>query len=160
ALEAVLPVAFSSAEANQATSGATNPRFGPVYEEPAGDAAATSAAGACAIVTDDSDWGAAVADALKARGVTCVGVGAWDGGGSAEVAAGFTDMAEQLGRAGQNTPLDAVVVAVRSGGPAGDVSGTSSWKQILDEHAGITDKIRADAGWVRAASDYSTSANR
>jgi NAD(P)-dependent dehydrogenase (short-subunit alcohol dehydrogenase family) len=160
ALDAVLPAAFNSAEANQATSGATNPRFGPVYEEPAGDAAAPTTTRSCAIVTDDRDWGAAVADALKARGVTCVAVGAWEGGGTAPIAANFADMAEQLGRAAQNTPLDAVVVAVRSGGPAGDTSGTSSWKQILDEHAGITDNIRADAGWVRAASDYSASANR
>jgi hypothetical protein len=51
-------------------------------------------------------------------------------------------------------------VALRSDTPVGGRSGTSSWKQILDEHAGITDYIRADAGWVRAASDYSASANR
>jgi hypothetical protein len=160
ALGTVLPAAFSSAEANQATSGATNPRFGPVYEEPAGDTAATSVARSCAIVSDDADWGEAVADALKARRVTCVGVGAWEGGATARTAAGFTDMVEQLGQAGHNTPLDAVVVAIRSDSPAGDSARTSSWKQILDEHAGITDKIRADAGWVRAASDYSVSANR
>jgi NAD(P)-dependent dehydrogenase (short-subunit alcohol dehydrogenase family) len=163
ALESVIPVAFASAEANQATNGATNPRFGAVYDEAAGGSTATPVIRSCAIVADDMDWGAAVADVLESRGVACVGVGAWQGGSSSsgEIASGFAGAAEQLGRAAQGSPLDAVVLTL-VGDRAGtrDTAGSGSWKQILDEHAGIAEKIRTDAGWVRAASDYSASANR
>ena len=34
-LEAVVPRAFAKAEANQASAGGGNPRFGPIFDEPA-----------------------------------------------------------------------------------------------------------------------------
>src|SRR3984957_17774784 len=53
-LEAVVPRAFAPAEAGQATDGGSNPRFGPIFDEPA--AAAAGAAQipvtSCAVVSD------------------------------------------------------------------------------------------------------------
>jgi NAD(P)-dependent dehydrogenase (short-subunit alcohol dehydrogenase family) len=163
ALQTFMTVAFASGEANQASSGATNPRFGPIYEEEAEDSAGASESGCCLIVTDDADWGAVLADAFSSRGVICVGVGAWPGvpGGPVEIAKGFTGAAEQVAMAARDTPLDAVVVALVGADQALDnAAGPNGWRQILDEHAGITERIRTDAGWVRAASDYSASADR
>jgi NAD(P)-dependent dehydrogenase (short-subunit alcohol dehydrogenase family) len=57
ALDTVIPIAFLSAERDQGTGGATNPRFGPVYEEPAETRAPSSAVRSCAVVTDDAGWG-------------------------------------------------------------------------------------------------------
>jgi hypothetical protein len=104
-----------------------------------------------------------MSEALGARGIASVGVGAWQGdaGGPTEVASGFTAATEQLARVSRERPLDGVVVALGGPGPGGgDGGATGGWKQILDDHAGMTGKIRADAGWVRAAADYSASANR
>jgi hypothetical protein len=155
-------VAFAGAEAAQASSGATNARFGKIYEE-AGDLTATaSGVKSCLIVTDDASWGAFLSDALAARGVSCSGVGAWRGGhgGHAEIATGFDGAARQVGEAGRRTPLDAMVVALAASRRAGSPGTGGEWQRILDEHAGAAEAIHADAGWVRAASDYSSAANR
>ncbi len=39
-------------------------------------------------------------------------------------------------------------------------AGRTGWQTVLDEHAGITDQIRVDAAWARAAADYSAQADR
>jgi len=87
--------------------------------------------------------------------VECVGVGAWQPGvsGPEQPASGFDAIAEQLTHLADDAgPIDAVVVAVEGGFDrvAGNGPG---WQRVLDEHAGITERIRADAAWVRAASD-------
>jgi NAD(P)-dependent dehydrogenase (short-subunit alcohol dehydrogenase family) len=163
ALQAFVPVALATAEAHQATSGATNPRFGPIYVEAGGSVGDRERVGSCLIVTDDPGWGTALADALTGRGVACVGVGAWSGGqgGPTGMAAGFTAAAQQVARSGQGHPLDAVLVALTGSAESpGGAAAAGGWKEILDDHAGITDRIRTDAGWVRAASDYAAAADR
>ena len=156
ALETVIPVAFATAEAGQVSNGGSVPRLGAAFDEPAPETGTTPAARRCAVVTDDTGWGAAIADALASRGVESVGVV------PAEVAAGFAGSADQIGRAtGDGGPIDAVVVALMGDGTtSGTGVGSERWQQILDEHTGITDDIRRDAGWVRAATDYSAGADR
>src|SRR4029077_9589926 len=85
----------------------------------------------------------------------CVGVGTWQSAvsGPAQPATGFDASSEQLTRLADDAgPVDAVVVALRSGVDrvAGNAPG---WQRVLDEHAGITDRIRGDAAWMRAVSD-------
>ncbi len=165
ALESIIPKAFVTAEAAQATNGGSNPRFPRAFDEPATDAGAGAPGGGnCVLVTDDPSWGTAVRDALGSQGVKCMGVGALleDQLLSAEIAQGFAAVADQLARAARDAgPLDAVVVAlrdVRSGAdsaPSGD-----QWRGVLDEHASIAEKIRTDAGWARAVSDYSARESR
>ena len=164
ALETFVPVVLAPAEAAQASGGGGNPRFGPIFEEPAaGDDGAPGTA-RCVIVTDDAAWGAAIGTALAARGVECAGLDAGPGGaGNASESAGaFATAAEQITRIARDTgPIDAVVVALASGGAsAAAAPGTGGWEQILDEHAGITDRLRTDASWVRAVADYSAQTER
>ncbi len=156
ALETVIPVAFATAEAAQATNGGSNPRFGPVFKEPAESQGQADHVRTCAIVTDDDVWGAALGEALVARGVKSVTVAAQPVAASAQK---FGAAAEQLAQAARDAgPIDAVVVALVGGG--GPSNAGDAWQQVLDEHAGIAEGVRTDAGWVRAVSDYSAETER
>jgi NAD(P)-dependent dehydrogenase (short-subunit alcohol dehydrogenase family) len=154
ALDAVIPVAFATAEAAQATNGGSNPRYGPVFTEPAGESEGDSGRGrSCLLVTDNDAWGAVIGQALEAQGVTCVG-------GGAKPAQGFAAAAEQVAQVARDSgPIDAVVVAL-DGDASRQGSAAEQWQQVLDEHEGIAENIRTDAGWVRAVSDYSAQADR
>jgi NAD(P)-dependent dehydrogenase (short-subunit alcohol dehydrogenase family) len=155
ALDTVIPVAFATAEAAQATNGGSNPRFGPIFEEPAEHQRQADHVRTCAIVTDNDAWGAAMSDALAAQGVKTVSVAAQPVVASAQR---FGAAAEQLEQAARDSgPLDAVVVALVGGG---GVKAGDGWQQVLDEHAGIAENVRTDAAWVRAVSDYSAETER
>ena len=165
ALETLVPGAFARAEGAQATNGGSNPRFGAIFDEsPADRDPALRAGRTCLIVTDDVAWGEAVSDALASWGVECVGLGAWQDGrrGAAEIPSGFAAAAAEIARVAHDTgPIDAVVVALAGAGAGGvAAAGIDRWQQILDEHDGITDRIRTDAGWVRAVSDYAADTDR
>ena len=47
-------------------------------------------------------------------------------------------------------PIDAVVVALARRRAGAGVADAPGWQRVLDEHAGITDRIGTDAAWVRA----------
>ncbi len=150
-LEAVVPGALAMAEQNQATTGGTNPRFGPIFEEPAATAlGATAPARSCVLVTDRPQLAASLSAALEARNTTCHRV---------EVAHGFKEAAGALTAvAGSAGPLDSVVLA-----PAGRWSGAVSadgWERLLAEHDGIIDDIHTDAGWARAVADHAAETGR
>jgi NAD(P)-dependent dehydrogenase (short-subunit alcohol dehydrogenase family) len=156
-LDVAVPAAFIPAEAAQESNGASNGRFAAVFDEAVFDEAvfdetepAPSAAPgriqSCLVVTDDPRWESAVSDALAARGVKTVGIGA------GPVATDFAGVAEQLARAARDAGgLDAVVV-VRGASAAGGAG--EPWQQVLDEHAGIVDAIRSDVAWVNAMSGH------
>ena len=115
ALAAVVPKAFVTAEAAQATNGGGNPRFPGVFDAPAPETGGASGAGTCVVVTDDPGWGAALGDALASQGVKCVGVGTAsdDRLSSVDVAHGFEAAASQLSQTARDAgPVEAVVVAL------------------------------------------------
>ena len=147
-LEAVLPRAFARAEAGQASDGGGNPRFGPIFDEPATAEAAPAQVRSCAVVSDRPQLAAAVTAALEARSVTCRRV---------DVVRGFADAAAALNAAAAGEPLDAVVVA-----PAAVPAGASAegWERVLAEHTGIVGALHTDAGWGRATADYAAAAGR
>jgi len=158
------PEVLAPAEAAQATSGGANPRLGDVFDEAAPADSPDTAAGRCVVVTDSTDWGTAIGDALDARGVECIGVGAGPRAAEArsEVPSGFAAVAEQLADIGREVgPIDGVVVALGADDDRGSADTTDApWQRVLEEHRGITDPIRADAAWVRAVADYSAAADR
>ena len=139
--------AFAPAEAQQASNGGSNPRFGPIFDSSIAGDLPPAAVRSCAVVTDRPELAAAVTAALDARDVRCTIVAVDDR------ETGFNDAADALAstveRAG---PLDAVVVALAGAPSAGRA--TSAWERVLAEHAGIVDHIHADAGWARAVADY------
>ncbi len=158
--EAVIPRAFASAETSQASGGGSNPRFGPIFDEPApAEPAPAEPAPAeiastpvrsCVVVTDRERLAASLTAVLEARSITCHRV---------EVAHGFADAAKALSAVVEAAgPIDAVVVAPAGGrAPAPSAAG---WERVLAEHGGIVEHIHADAGWARAAADYAATAGR
>jgi hypothetical protein len=159
-MDTAIPIAFMTAEGAQATNGAGNPRFGPVFDE-TGPAHPSDQVRRCAVVTDDAAWGEVFGDAFSSRGVTCVGVGAWPGSQhvAADLATDFEGAAAKIAAAGDGGPLDAVVVALTDGGRAPSTD-TYDWQEILRDHGDLPDRIRTDAGWARAVADYSAAADR
>jgi hypothetical protein len=152
-LEAVVPGALASAEAHQASTGGSNPRFGPIFDEPADGDLPPAAATSCAVVADDPAMAAAVTAALEARGVTCHAVQ------TGAVAAGFAAAADALACAVEQAgPFDAVVVALA--GPSPVTASSNAWERVLAEHAGIVGQLRTDAAWSRAVAAYAAQAER
>jgi hypothetical protein len=158
-LEALGPGVLGRAETTQTTNGGGTPR---VYAVP--DALTAAPGRRCAIVTDSQEWGRACADSFGRRGVECVGIGAWSGTGPGanEPASGFAAAAEQLARVSADVgPVDAVVVALMGARASLDADAdVPSWRRVVDEHAGITDRIRTDAAWMRAVSDCAAAGGR
>jgi hypothetical protein len=151
--EAFTTGALTTAEAGQASNGGTNPRFGPIFDESAGDDLPPATVATCAIITDRPALAAAVTAALEARGVACSTIAVGD------LPPGFAGAAEVVASAAERVgPLDAVVVAL-AGRPA-PTGATSGWEQTLAEHTGIVEQIHADAGWARAVADHAAGADR
>lgn len=134
-LEAATTTALAPAEANQASGGGSNARFGAVFDEPDGGDPLTTATRSCAIAADRPEMSLALAEALKPWGVVCHAI---------------DDPASLAGL----DAVDAVVVAV-TGTPAA-TRATTGWERVLDEHDGIVGQIQADARWSRAVADVAT----
>jgi len=149
-LEAVIPQAFATAEANQASSGGSNPRFGPIFLEPGPAEVASKQVRSCAIVSDRPHLAASLTAALETRSVTCHHVEVAQGFGNA--AAALSSLVEVAG------PVDAVVLA--PSGRQGNDNSTEGWERVLAEHRGIVEDIHVDSGWARAAADYASGAAR
>jgi len=149
-LEDVVPRAFATAEASQASGGGGNPRFGPIFDEPAPAEVASTQVRSCAVVTDRPLLAASVTAALEARSVTCHRV---------EIAHGFGDAAHALRAVVEAVaPIDAIVVAPAGRQPT--ATSTDAWERVLAEHSGIVEHIHTDAAWARAAADYAAGAGR
>ena len=151
-LQAVIPRAFVRAEAAQASDGGSNPRFGPIFDEPA--PAETGPAqvpiSRCAVVSDRPTIAAAITAALEAHSIACSRV---------EVAPDFDGAATALQSvADQTAPIDAIVVALAGHAPT--ASPGAGWEHLLADHKGIVQRLYTDAAWTRAAADYSASTDR
>jgi NAD(P)-dependent dehydrogenase (short-subunit alcohol dehydrogenase family) len=164
ALETLEDAVLAPAESAQVSNGGGNPRIGAAFEEPAGDPAASAGVGRCVMITDSPEWGAVLGDALGARGLECTGIGAWQGAGAGprEVATSFEGAAGQLAAVAQDAgAVDAVVVALAGDGTVGTTAADApEWQRVLDEHEGITERIRVDAAWVRAVADLAAASER
>ena len=149
-LDAVTDRALVPAEATQGSAGATNPRFGPVFDERSGPAGPPVVA-RCAVVSDRPEVAAEVRAALAARDVDVVEVDA------TELPATFEAASQALGSAGDPGDVDGVVVALGGPAPAGE---GAPWERVLSEHHGLVEHLFRDAAWSRAAADHAASAGR
>jgi hypothetical protein len=148
-LEAVIPRAFATAEANQASDGGSNPRFGPIFDEPTPSDSVSGPVRSCVVVTDRPLLAASLTAALESRSVICHRV---------EGAHGFRHAADAVSAVVEATgPIDALVVAPADRQPSFTSRG---WELVIDEHSQIVEDIHFDAGWARAAADYAASAAR
>jgi NAD(P)-dependent dehydrogenase (short-subunit alcohol dehydrogenase family) len=149
-LDEVVPVAFAKAEAKQASAGGGNPRFGPVFDQPAEPASDAAEVRSCVVVSDRPSLTASIVAALEARSFRCRQVEPVRGFG--EAAAALRAVVEAGG------PIDAVVVAPSASSLA--ASASDGWEWILADHRGIVEGIHTDAGWARAVADYAADADR
>ncbi len=151
ALRSVTAPALVAAETAQTSSGGGNARFGPVFDEaPTGDP--ERAIESCLLAVDNPTLEATIERALRSRGVTCTVVR------DAGAAVDFGAASEALGAATDGwPPPDAIVVAIGSSPIAGR---GDPWQHILDQHAGISGGIHADAAWARATADAASSTGR
>jgi NAD(P)-dependent dehydrogenase (short-subunit alcohol dehydrogenase family) len=154
-LEAVVPRAFGAAEANQATDGGANPRFGSMFDQPAPAPAALLAGDvrSCAVVSERPALTAALTAALEARSITCHHTEpARDFDGAAKALRATVDAAG---------PIDAVVVAL-DGPPAGAAGpgAPTGWQGIVADHRELVEHLHADASWTRAVAEYAAGTER
>ena len=150
-LEAVIPRAFAKAEASQASDGGGNPRFGPIFDEPA---PAEVAVGARAVLRrrhrPPRIGGVAH---RRARGpVRSPATASRSRHGFGDAADALRSVVEAAG------PIDAIVVAPAGRQPT--ATPADGWERVLAEHRGIVEHIHTDAGWARAAADYAAGAAR
>jgi hypothetical protein len=149
-LRDVVPRAFAKAESRQASGGGGNPRFGPIFDQPAPAEVAAPQVRSCAVVTDRPAWTAALTAALDARSITSHLV---------EAAHGFDSAASALRSAIEGAgPIDAIVIA--PAGPPPPASSAEGWERVLAEHGGIIEGLHGDSAWSRAAADYAAGADR
>jgi NAD(P)-dependent dehydrogenase (short-subunit alcohol dehydrogenase family) len=149
-LDEVIPAAFAKAETLQASTGGSNPRFGPIFDEPGPAEVGQAEVQSCVVVTDRPRLAASLTTALEARSIRCHQI---------ELARGFRDAANALNSVVEATgPIDAVVVAPAGRQPS--ASPTDGWERVLAEHRGIVEHIHTDVGWARAAADHAAGAAR
>lgn len=142
-LDVAVSLAFASAEANQASSGGSNPRF-----RAAPDAATLSppVSRTCVVVSDRDDLADAAVASLDVRGVRCHRIDA------GLVPPGFRDAWEALTSGPDGDDVDAVVVALAATHQTVALDG---WEHLLATHTAIVDHVHADATWARAVADLS-----
>jgi len=151
-LEAVLPRAFVTAEANQATDGGSNPRFGPIFDAPAPAELAAGDVRSCALVSERPELTAALTSSLVARSITCH---------PTEPARDFDGAAKALRATVESSgPVDAVVVALAGHGSSGGPTAGGGWRDLLADHRELIEHLHADAAWTRAVADYAASHER
>ena len=164
ALGTIVPVVLGPAEERQATTGGSNPRFGPIFDRPeigpspSGDASGADNGPTCAIVSDDPTVAAAVGDALSRWGGTPIGIGSWQpfAPSGANLPGGFDATEEILAKAGDFAgPLDALIVLPPLQ-PEVSIDVPATWEQVIADHADTARRIATHAGWLRAATRYAT----
>ncbi|MGA2836233.1 MAG: SDR family NAD(P)-dependent oxidoreductase [Acidimicrobiales bacterium] len=148
-LDDVVPAAFARAEADQASAGGGNPRFGPVFDQEDESGDVPTSVRSCVVVSDRPELTQSLVTALEARSFRCR---------LAEPVRGFGEAAAALRTAvGAEGPIDAVVVAPTGPPPAPSAGG---WEQVLAGHRDIVGRIHTDAGWARAVADHAADVGR
>ena len=146
-LDTLMPVVLGPAEERQRSTGGSNARFGPVFDQPGTTGpVAGPASRRCLVVADNAALAGALAPALARCGMTAIDVGS--------SSAGFAAAEEAVRRAGD---LDAIVIAPGSfaAGPS-----PSTWEEMLAGYAPTSDCVLAHAGWLRAAARAAVHASR
>lgn len=149
-LAAFIPRALLKAEGQQASAGGSNPRFGAIFDAPPPDPVPSPTAKSCLVVGDRPELVTPLVAALEARSISCR---------RAAPGHGFAGAADALrGAIDDQWPLDAIVVALD--GPQRTAQAPGDWASILSDHHGITERLHADASWIRATADYATQTDR
>ncbi len=149
-LDEFVPAGLAKAEARQASTGGSNPRFGPIFDEEFIAGGTPPDVRSCIVVSDHRGLRESLTSALAARSIRCHPV---------EPTHTFDDAAKALDSAIDAVgPIDAVVNAAAA--RRGSTSPAEGWERLLAEHRNIVSDILTDAASARAAAGYSAQTGR
>jgi NAD(P)-dependent dehydrogenase (short-subunit alcohol dehydrogenase family) len=175
-LDTLVPVVLGPAEEQQRSTGGSNARFGPVFDQPGttgpGPGPAPASAN-CLVISDHAAIAGSIAAALARCGMTAVdlagrpltgqpltgqpltGPSASDqpAGRPSDFAAADAAVERAAHAAGG---IDAVVIAPGSFAPVP----AASWEQLLAGYSATADRVRCHAGWLQAAARHAVRTSR
>ena len=171
-LDTLVPVVLAPAEAQQRSTGGSNARFGPVFDQPGTPGPVPGPATAnCLVITDHAALATTITAALARCGLTAIDTtGRPLTGPSAPgqpvpgqpapgQPAGFAAAEAAVERAALAAGgIDAVVIApgpFAAPGPA-----APSWPQLLTGYAATADHVLSHAGWLQAVARHAVRTSR
>ena len=176
-LDTLVPVVLAPAEAQQRSTGGSNARFGPVFDQAGtpGPVPGPAPARNCLVITGHAALATSIAAALARCGLTAIDTtgrpltgpsaphqpapGQRAPGQPAPPPAGFAAAEAAVERAALAAGgIDAVVIAP---GPfAAPGPPTPSWPQLLAGYAATADHVLSHAGWLQAVSRHAVRTSR
>jgi len=185
-LDTLVPVVLGPAEEQQRSTGGSNARFGPVFDQPGttgpGPGPAPGSAN-CLVISGHAAIAASVAAALARCGITAIDlagqplVGPLTGqllagrplsgqpltpaapDQPAALPSGFAAAQAAVERAAEAAGgIDAVLIAPGPFAPPGP--GAASWEQLLAGYASTADRVLGHAGWLQAAARHAVRTSR
>jgi NAD(P)-dependent dehydrogenase (short-subunit alcohol dehydrogenase family) len=168
-LDTLVPVVLGPAEAQQRSTGGSNARFGPVFDQPGTTGPVPGPAGSgprnCLVVSDHANLASSIASALARCGLTAVDIagrplaGQSSPGGPARLPAGFAAAEAAVQSAADAAGgIDAAVIApgpFAAPGPA-----AASWQDMVVGYSAVADHVVCHAGWLQAAARHAVRASR
>ncbi len=182
-LDTLVPVVLSPAEEQQRSTGGSNARFGPVFDQPgtSGPVPGPAPASAnCLVISGHAAISGSIAAALARCGMTAIdlagqpltgqsltgppltrppltGTSAHDQ--PAGLPSGFAAAEAAVQGAAQAAGgIDAVIIAP---GPfAAPGPGAASWEQVLAGYSATADRVLCHAGWLQAAARHAVRTSR
>ena len=176
-LDTLVPVVLAPAEAQQRSTGGSNARFGPVFDQPGTPGPVPGPATAnCLVVTDHAALATTITAALARCGLTAIDTTGRPLTGQPAPGqpapgqpvpgqpvpgqpAGFAAAEAAVERAALAAGgIDAVVIApgpFAAPGPA-----APSWPQLLTGYAATADHVLSHAGWLQAVARYAVRTSR
>ena len=170
-LDTLVPVVLAPAEAQQRSTGGSNARFGPVFDQPGTPGPVPGPATAnCLVITDHAALATTIAAALARCGLTAIDTTGHPltgpsaphqpaPGQPASQPAGFAAAEAAVERAALAAGgIDAVVIApgpFAAPGPA-----APPWPQVLAGYAATADHVLSHAGWLQAVARHAVRTSR
>jgi NAD(P)-dependent dehydrogenase (short-subunit alcohol dehydrogenase family) len=177
-LDTLVPVVLGPAEEQQRSTGGSNARFGPVFDQPGttGPVPGPAPASAnCLVISDHAAIASSIAAALARCGITAIDLTGHPLTGQpvtghpltgpsapdqpAGLPSSFAAAEAALQRAAHAAGgVDAVVIAP---GPfAAPGPGVASWEQLLAGYSATADRVLCHAGWLQAAARHAVRTSR
>jgi len=172
-LDTLVPVVLGPAEERQRSTGGSNARFGPVFDQPGtpGPVPGPAPASAnCLVISDHAAVASSIAAALARCGMTAIDLSGHPLTGQpltglsapdqpASLPKGFAAAEAAVQRAAHAAGgIDAVVIAP---GPfAAPGPGAASWGQMLAGYSATADRVLCHAGWLQAAARHAVRTSR
>jgi hypothetical protein len=172
-LDTLVPVVLGPAEAEQRSTGGSNARFGPVFDQPGTTGPGPGPAGSgprnCLVVSGHADLARSVASALARCGLTAVDiagrplaavdVGRSSPGQPGGLPAGFAAAQAAVQRAAEVAGgIDAVVIAPGRFAAAGPAA--ASWPEMVAGYPAVAGHVACHAGWLQAAARHAVRTSR